>query len=142
VKLGRTALVALLVAGCYASPGPSPVGGIEEVIANLVLRGVTVTSSVSGDAGCSDPTLHDNAVHLSVSYQGQSTDLFVLQWRRTSDFDAAAVAFADCVSDFRTHSPGSAVATVEAPPWRAYGKDPTGQFIPLLSAAIREAGGS
>ena len=142
MKFGRTVLLALVVTGCYSSPGPSPVGGIEEVIASLVLRGVTVTSLVSGDAGCSDPTLHDNAVHLSVSYQDQSTEIYVLQWRRTSDFDAAADAYANCLADFRSHNPGSAVASVDVPPWRAFGKDPTGQVMPLVSAAIREAGGT
>ena len=142
MKFGSGVLLALAVAGCYSSPGPSPVGGIEDVIANLVLRGVTVTSSVSGDAGCSDPTLHDNAVHLSVSYQNQSTELYVLQWRRTSDFDAAAAAYANCVADFRTHNPGSAVATVDVPPWRAFGEDPTGQVMPLVTSAMREAGGT
>ena len=142
MKVWCSVLLALVVTGCYSSPGPSPVGGIEEVIANLVLRGVTVTSSVSGDAGCSDPTLHDNAVHLSVAYQNQSTELYVLQWRRTSDFDAAADAYANCVADFRSHNPGSSVATVDVPPWRAFGKDPTGEVIPLAAAAMREAGGS
>jgi hypothetical protein len=133
-------VLAVSATGCYASAGPSPAGGIEEVIANLVLRGVTVERSVSGDAGCADPTLHDNAVHVTASYEGVASELYIFQWRRTSDFDAADSAFASCVDTFRGTHPGLQVSTLSAAPWRAYGAGDVQPIMAVLENALRDAG--
>jgi hypothetical protein len=136
--------IALALAGCYASAGPSPVGGAEDVIANLVVRGVTVNRTVSGDAGCADQTLYDNAVHLTTSYQGQVADLYIFEWRRASDFDAAASSFEGCVEAFRVAHPDATVAQLESSPWRAFvaARADAASIVYVLSEALHDAGGA
>jgi hypothetical protein len=81
-------------------------------------------------------------VHLTVSYRGDSTDLYVFQWRRNSDFDAAAPYFAACVDEFRASHPALAVDTLDVPPFRAYGEQSPEPIKTLLLDALRDAGGS
>ena len=139
-------LVAAFVAGACSStttPTPTP-GGMDDMIANLVLRGVTIHRLVSGDPGCPTSDLHDNAVHLEVSFAAQSSlkQIYLFQWRRASDFDAAAEAFNDCVAEYGETLPGVEVITVKASPWRAYGSFWGDDLRLVIENALREAAGS
>ena len=136
-------LAAYLSVGCYGNttPGPTP-GNMDDVIANIVLQGVTVKHLTSGDAGCETTTLHDNAVHATVVIGDQSLshEVYVLNWRNQAKFDAAAADFAACLDEIRAN-PGSVVTEVEAYPWRAYGPGWTPQLRTIIENALRSSGG-
>jgi hypothetical protein len=138
------AAAALLAVGCGspAAPPPSP-GGFGDVIGELVLRGVTVQQHVSGDDGCPTVELHDNAARLSVSYGSTSRvfDVYVFRWRRASDFENEADAFAACAQEHGAQHPQAQLSTIEASPWRAYGTDWPPELRRAVDQALFEAGG-
>ena len=144
MRAAAAALVAFLCVGCgsFEAPAPTP-ESMDDVIANLVLRGASIHNPVSGDAGCPSSDLHDNAVKFDVALGAQSAtrEVHLLRWRRQSDFDAAAQAFEDCVTEFRALHPNVQVTTLDLYPWRAYGPGWSPQFGQLLSDALAASGG-
>ena len=142
---GILLLGALLLTGCgaFVAPAPTP-AEMDDVIADLVLRGATVHRLVSGDAGCPSQDLHDNAIHMEIALGSQSAthEIYLMRWRRQSDYDAAAQDFADCVAEYQTANPDQTVTQLEANPWRAYGPGWTPQVQETLQAALEAAGGS
>jgi hypothetical protein len=143
--LALVALMALLLCGCgaFVEPAPTP-AEMDDVIADLVLRGATVHRLVSGDAGCPTQDLHDNAIHMEIALDDQSAthEIYLMRWRRQSDYDVAAPAFADCVAEYQAANPERTVTQLEANPWRAYGPGWTPQVQQTLQAALEAAGGS
>lgn len=137
-------LVGSVLGACAsgATPTPTP-AGMDDVIANLVLRGVTIHRLVSGDPGCPTSDLHDNAVHLEVSFAAQSSlkDIYLFQWRRAADFEAASDAFRDCAAEFTDTAPGQELAIVHASPWRAYGPSWGDDLKAVVEHALRETAG-
>jgi hypothetical protein len=129
---------ALLLSGCGAFNAPAPTAeAMDDVIANLVVRGVTVHQLVSGDAGCPEASLHDNAVRLDISLPNEPGEysVYLLRWRRPTDYDAAAQLFADCVASFSEAHSNLATTVIEADPWRAYGP----VWPPAVESTLREA---
>ena len=145
IRLLPLALLVLVAVGCnnIGQAPPATPGSMDDVIAELVLRGATVHNLTSGDAGCPSSSLHDNAVRFDVALGTQSVthEVFLLRWRRTSDFEASAQAFEDCVNEYRALHPGVQVSTLELDPWRAYGPTWGLDLSEILSAALAAAGG-
>lgn len=140
-----TVIVALLVLGCgsYTAPTATP-AAMDDVIAALVLRGITIHRLVSGDAGCPGSELHSNGVRLEVSLDNRSAthDVYLVRWRRSSDFQSAAQTFADCIAEYEALNPGRTVSQVESEPWRAYGPGWPDDLSPRLLDALRASGGA
>jgi hypothetical protein len=140
-------LVATLVAvltGCSSTSAPTPSpGNMDDVIANLVLRDATVHRLTSGDPGCPSAGVHDNAVYAEVSLGAQSAlhRIYLLRWRRQSDFDADRAAFDECVQEFQALNPGAQISTLEVAPWRAYGPGWSDMMRSTLEDALRATGG-
>jgi hypothetical protein len=138
-------LAVLAVVGCagVTTPTPSP-GGFQDIVASLVVRGATITDQVAGDAGCADPTLYGNALRLDVRMPGESDSrpVHLLGWRRQTDYEAAAPAFAACLETYEAAGPESEVTTVETPPWRAFGRDWSAALRSAIERALMEAGRS
>jgi hypothetical protein len=138
------ALVALVVIGCGPVPTPVPTPGtMDDVIAALVLRGISIHQLVSGDPGCPSSDLHDNAVKLEVSLDARSAShaIYLIRWRRTANFGDAAQPFNDCAAEYQALHPGQTVSQVESEPWRAYGPGWPPDLAPRLLDALRAAGG-
>ncbi len=139
-------VASLVLAACGgATPTPSP-GNMDDVIANLVLQGVTVHRLTSGDAGCPNTagdSVHDNAVYLEVAIGSQSVlhRIHLLRWRRPADYEAGQAAFDACIAEFKALNPGVAVSTLEAAPWRAYGPGWNEMLRSILDSALRATGG-
>jgi hypothetical protein len=116
---------------------------MDDVIANIVLQDVTVLHLTSGDAGCPNSSLHDNAVHLMLAIGAQSVahDVYLLRWKNQADFDAAADAFDDCVAEYVALQHGVQIGSVQATPWRAYGSFWNPMLRTILENALRTAGG-
>jgi hypothetical protein len=137
-------LAGALVVGCYGDSGPGRTPGtMDDVIASIVLQDVTVLHLTSGDAGCTTPTLHDNAVHATVVIGAQSAshEVYVLNWKNQARYDAAATDFAQCLDELRASNPGGVVTEVDAYPWRAYGPGWTPQLRTIIENALSASGG-
>lgn len=144
-RLSALLLSALLLVGCgvFVAPSPTP-KEMDDVIAQLVLRDVTIHTLVSGDAGCPGSSLHSNGVHMEVAIGAQSAlhTIFLLRWRQPSDFAAATQEFVDCVAEYAAAHPGNTMSQVEADPWRAYGPGWTEQLQTILLDALHASGGA
>lgn len=134
----------LVVGGCYGDSGPGPTPGtMDDVIAAIVLQNITVLHLISGDAGCSTSSLHENAVHLTavIGAQDASHEVYLLNWKNQATFDAAANDFAACQSEYETLHPGAALTELDAYPWRAYGPGWTPELYNKLAAALTAVDG-
>ncbi len=146
----RAAVVAVLAllafatvaCGSFTAPSATP-EEMDDVIANLVLRGASIHNPVSGDAGCPSSDLHNNAVRFDVSLGTRSAtqQVYLLRWRRTSDFDAGAQAFAECVAEYHALHPNVQLSTLELNPWRAYGPGWSIELGQVISDALAASGG-
>jgi hypothetical protein len=110
---------------------------MDDAIANLVLRGITVHRLVSGDPGCQSADVHDNAVHMEVSVDNRSAthDVYLFRWRRAAEFQAGVGTFQDCLAEYEAAHPGTTITALEVAPWRAYGPG----WPPDLEARLRDA---
>lgn len=137
------ALLAAIVIGCGSLQAPVPTPGtMDDVIAALVLRRITIHQLVSGDPGCPTSDLHDNALRLDVSIDARSAthEIYLLRWRRTANFGDAA-PFAECVAEYQALHPGQTVSQVESEPWRAYGPGWPPDLGQIILDALQAAGG-
>lgn len=159
MSIGRHSVLvvalAMVLTGCGTAPNPTDqqapaptpaTGDLGALQAALALRGVTVHSAVSGDAGCpGQEGLHDNAARFSLTLAGedQSYEVFVLRWRRPSDFDAAAGPFGACVDEYARQVQGDvALEVLEVPPYRAYGPGWSEELITVLRDALTAVAGT
>ncbi len=110
---------------------------MDDAIAELVNNGIAIHNLVGGDAGCPEQDLHDNALRLEVSIGTMSStrNIYLLRWRRQSDFDAAAESFTRCLTDFVDTTGATHVDQVANAPWRAYGPN----WPPQMLAAVTDA---
>jgi hypothetical protein len=136
-------MLCVTACGVFVEPSPTP-AEMDDVIAALVLRDVTIHTLVSGDAGCPGSGLHGNGVHMEVAIGAQSAlwTIYLLRWRRSSDFDAGAQEFADCIAEFEAANPGRTVVQVASNPWRAYGPNWPDPLRTIVSDALHAAGGA
>lgn len=138
------AVALLVLAGCGGAVTPSAsIGTMDDVIANLVLRGATVQRLVSGDPGCPSSDLHSNAIsmELAIGSQGSLRSVYLFRWRRPADFEAAAAKFQACVAEYGAQHPGAVVTTLESAPWRAYGPTWNDMTVSLIEEALHASGG-
>jgi hypothetical protein len=145
----------LLVAACgptstnSPSTGPTPTptpGDLSAVQAALALRGATIHSVVSGDAGCpSVPRLHSNAARFEISLASapdERYDVYLFRWRRPADFAAAEQPFSDCVDEYAAGVAGDVpIDGLDVEPWRAYGPGWSEELLALIEDALRDVRG-
>jgi hypothetical protein len=130
-------VAALVLAGCYSSATASfHPGDTSQLVQQITRRNATVTATVSGDPGCSDPTLTDNALHLSITVPGDQTprDVYIFTFRSTK-WDGSRASVDACQSAYAAAHPGSQVTRLDIAPYRAFGSD----WSPFLSGAITAA---
>jgi hypothetical protein len=144
VWLAALAVALLCLTGCgvFVAPSPTP-AAMDDVIAGLVLRGVTVEHLTSGDAGCPGSQLYRNGVHFTVATASDSPsyDVFLLRWDTPAEFAARSDAFTACVGAYSAAHPGASMSQIEVTPWRAYGPDWPAGLAATLESALHAAGG-
>jgi hypothetical protein len=137
------ALLLPLVVACGAFTAPKPTAGDHtDIVASLVLRGMTVTNQVSGDPGCPGSPLYPNAVRYDVQPAGDpnSYSVYVFGWKSQQTFETDKPTFDACVQGHADANPGP-VATSEHLPWRAYGIGWPASLVSAVDAALSGAGG-
>lgn len=136
----------VLLAGCSslveARPTPTPLdfGGIQ---GTLAAAGIALTTTVSGDAGCTDPNLIPTAIGFDASGLGVTTSVRLriyiftdrAAWqRRQPDVDACIAAWARDPATIETIGQSPYVVAGQGP-WPA-------AFKRALAAALVEAAGN
>jgi hypothetical protein len=134
------------VLGCYGDDGPGPTPGtMDDVIGAIVLQGITVQHLVSGDAGCSTASLHEDAVHMTLVIGEQTAlpyEVYFFNWNSQKKYDAAASDFSACMSEYLSHNPTVHLTELDAFPWRAYGPAWTPELYNKLAAALTSVDGT
>ena len=140
-----TMLLGLTLAGCDALRGSAPLptpADFGTFATELLARGITISSVVSGDPGCDDQTLAPTAIAFKASGKDQASPVQIRVYlfkddatleRRRADVDACAAAWATDPATFEL---------VDASPFVLAGQGPWGDaFKVALSASIRNAAG-
>ncbi len=129
-----------LVGACGAAPQPTP-GDMTSVLSELAAHGATVSDMVAGDAGCTDPTLRDNATRLELTLadDGRPYTVYLFRWRRQSNYDGAAVAFNMCVSQYLAKPGAVGADVIDVSPWRAFGPGWTKEMHDAMQQSLAAA---
>ena len=100
----------VLVAGCTSGavgspPLPTP-GGYTEIFEAWALNGIAVHERTSGDPGCGDQALADNAVHVVVSMppDDEPRDIYLFRFRNSVRWADAAPLVDACQDVFEAIS--------------------------------------
>jgi hypothetical protein len=142
----RSLAAVVLLAGCSSlvevRPTPTPLdfGGIQVTLANA---GISLTNTISGDAGCTDPNLIPTAIGFDAMGLDLTTPVRLriyiftdrAAWqRRQADVDA-------CIASWAT-DPGT-VETIGESPYVLAGQGPwPPAFKTTVAAALKEAAGN
>jgi hypothetical protein len=129
----------LALAGCTglleSAPTPDPVP-FPEITGQLGRFGITVSSWVSGDPGCNDPSLSPTAIRFEAEGLDQATPIVLRiyifrnrdAWdRRLADVDTCAAAWATDPATFEQ---------LQVSPYVVAGQGP---WPPAFAAALRNA---
>ena len=142
----RLLAAVVLLAGCSSlvevQPTPTPLdfGGIQSTLAQA---GITLTNTVSGDAGCTDPNLIPTAIGFDATGLGVATSVRLriyiftdrAAWqRRQPDVDACIAAWAKDPATIETISQSPYILAGQGP-WPA-------PFKAAVASALEEAAGN
>ena len=148
VLVRATGAVALL-AGCgsvVASPPLPTPGGYTEVFEAWALNGVSVHERTSGDPGCGDQSLADNAVHVVVTMapDDQPRDVYLFRFRNTVRWADAGPVVDACQGIFEAISAraGGPVSRMDVSPYRAFGDGWSPELQAALARGLAEVAGN
>lgn len=139
MSLGLSAALAL--AACYGSSGPTNnPGDASQLIQSITRRGATVVTTVSGESACADPSLVNNALHLTVSDATDPAprDVFIYTFRQKS-WDASKAAVDACQASYAAAHPGATIERLDVPTYRSFGASWSPSLRLLLASALSEA---
>jgi hypothetical protein len=138
VALLAFVLTCVLASACGASPAPTANPGLSSQLVGAIARRMTVSSVVSGDSACPDPSLIPNALHITVLDPSTETarDVYVYSFRAKS-WDASAAAVDACQQAFGAGA--SDVERLDLLPYRLLGRGWSQTLTDDLSAALDEA---
>jgi hypothetical protein len=138
-----------LVAGCgsvVASPPLPTPGGYTEIFEAWALNGVAVHERTSGDPGCGDASLADNAVHVVVSMAPDPAprDVYLFRFRNSVRWADGGPGVDACQATFEAISAraGGPVARVDVSPYRAFGDGWTPELRAALERGLADVAGN
>ena len=132
-------VAALVAGGCgrisLEAPAPTP-ADFQGIASELTKAGVVIDDLVSGDAGCTDPTLIQTAIGLDASGldQAEPVRIYLYIFRNRDSFDRLRSTIDTCAQSFVTDP--ETFETVEQSPFVLAGQGP---WAPEFEAAIRSA---
>lgn len=148
VRIGVALAVALILAGCGSGsatlPSPTPADDIG-IFEQWALAGVTVFGRTSGDAGCDDQTLDNNAIHVTVALGAYAPlrDVYLFRFRNRVRWADSGLLVDACQAQFEARSArvGGPVERVDVSPYRAFGDGwSPGLRVALLAGLTVAAG--
>ena len=129
------ALAAVTAAGCYnfAQPSFHPGNGRQLLLA-IARRAVKADAKV-GESACSDRSLIENAIHLTVTATDDPTprDVWIYAFREKG-WDRTKDAVDTCQAEYQAAHPDATVTRLDIPVYRAFGAD----WSPGLLEAVRD----
>jgi hypothetical protein len=149
VLLAVVSAVCVLVVGCasgaVSSPLPTP-GGYTEIFEAWALNGISVHERTSGDPGCGDRSLADNAVHVVISMppDDEPRDVYLFRFRNNVRWADAAPLVDTCQHAFEAISArtGGPVERIDVSPYRAFGDGWTPEERAALERGLAEVAGN
>lgn len=145
--MGVTGAVALL-AGCGSVVGSPPLptpGGYTEIFEAWALNGIAVHERTSGDPGCGDESLADNAVHVVVSFPPDPAprDVYLFHFRNSVRWADEGPKVDACQAAFEAISAraGGPVSRIDVSPYRAYGDGWTAEIEAALKRGLASVAG-
>jgi hypothetical protein len=138
-----------MLAGCGSvggtMPPPTPAGA-NGIFEQWALRGITTYTRTSGDPGCQDRDLDDNAVHVVVSLglTGERRDVYLFHFRNRVRWADGKPAVDACQGQFEARSArvGGAVERLDVSPYRAFGDGWSAALKAALQAGLEVAAGN
>lgn len=133
-------LAALLVACTATRPAPTPADS-QVIFEELARRGATVTGIVSGDPGCDERELVDNAIRFRLAAPGAGrAAVYLLIFRHRAAFEESAASVERCVEALGAAA-GEPVDRLDLRPYRAYGPAWSDRLRELLRETLAELSG-
>jgi hypothetical protein len=143
--LALAVCLGLATAGCGAKtaklPAPSP-ANFQGIVSALADKGITVTSQVAGDAGCSDAKLVPTAIAFTASGLDQASPvrIHIYIFADSATWNRLSIETATCAQAYVADP--SAYESVDQSPYIASGQGPWGsQFRAAFQAALTSAAG-
>ncbi|MGP1674749.1 MAG: hypothetical protein ACTS8Z_06015 [Candidatus Limnocylindrales bacterium] len=133
------AALVLVLAGCdrisTAAPAPTP-ADFQGIATEISKRGIVIDDLVSGDAGCTDPTLIPTAISLTAYGldQDEAVQVHLYIFRNRASFEKLRAAVDDCARAFVTDA--ETYETIEQSPFVVASQGP---WAPQFEAALRTA---
>jgi hypothetical protein len=144
--VAAVSLAAACATGAVSSPPLPTPGGYTEIFEAWALNGIRVHERTSGDAGCADQGLADNAVHVVVSMAPDPTprDVFLFRFRNTVRWADGGPVVDACQTAFEAISAraGGPVARIDVSPYRAFGDGWTAELGAALERGLADVAGN
>ncbi len=138
--LGLLAACATLLAGCYnlAQPSFHP-GNARQLLTAIARRGVEARAMV-GDSACQDPSLIENAIHLTTTVASDPVprDVWIYAFR-AKGWDATKAAVDACQAEYATANAGATITRLDIPVYRAFGADWSQELTAAVTDGLTEA---
>jgi hypothetical protein len=137
LSLAAIIVATIVLAGCYSSATASyHPGDASQLVQQVTRRGAVIVATVSGDTGCSDASLTDNALRLTITVADDATPrpVYIFTFRSTK-WDGSQAPVDACQAAFAEANPGTHITRLDIAPYRAFG----GDWSPSLSATITAA---
>jgi hypothetical protein len=136
-QIAVLAAVCAFAGACGSSP-PTANPGLSSQLVGAIARRMAVSSVVSGDSACPDPSLVSNALHITVVDPSAEAprDVYVYSFRAKS-WDASKAPVDACQEAYAAG--GSDVNRLDLLPYRLIGRDWSQTLSEDLSAALDEA---
>jgi hypothetical protein len=149
-RLAVAAAVTCVLAACDVGavgspPLPTP-GGYTEIFESWVLQGIAVHERTSGEPGCGDQSLADNAVHVVISMAPDPTprDVYLFRFRNSVRWADEATIVDACQQVFEAISSraGGPVSRIDVSPYRAFGDGWTPELRAALERGLADVAGN
>jgi len=139
LPLAAVFLIASLVGACgtisTTAPAPTP-ADFQGIASEITKRGIAIDHLVSGDAGCTDPTLIPTAIGFTAIGLDQATPsrIYLYVFRNREAFERLRATVDGCARSFVTDP--ETFETIEQSPFVVAAQGP---WAPEFEAALRDA---
>jgi hypothetical protein len=138
--VAAVSLATVLLAGCYNFAQPSFHPGNARQLLIAISRRADKADAKVGESACSDPTLVENAIHLTVTAPDDPTprDVWVYAFREKG-WDATKATVDACQAEYAAANPDATITRLDVPVYRAFGPDWSPDLVEAVKDGLEEA---